>query len=55
MKPDHLQELAELEDTYWWHVAKQQLITSLLAKFAPSARTVGRRWHWLIPQSAGVL
>lgn len=18
MKPDHLQELAELEDTYWW-------------------------------------
>lgn len=35
MKPDHLQELAELEDTYWWHVAKRQLITSLLAKFAP--------------------
>jgi SAM-dependent methyltransferase len=35
MKPDHLRELAELENTYWWHVAKRQLITELLSKFAP--------------------
>lgn len=35
MKPDHLRELAELENTYWWHVAKRQLITKLLSRFAP--------------------
>ncbi len=35
MQPQHLQELAELEDGYWWHVAKRQLITSVLSRFAP--------------------
>lgn len=35
MQPQHLQELADLEDTYWWHVAKRQLITEVLSKFAP--------------------
>lgn len=35
MQPQHLQELAELESTYWWHVAKRQLITEVLSKFAP--------------------
>lgn len=35
MQPQHLQELAELENSYWWHVAKRQLITEVLSKFAP--------------------
>ena len=35
MQPQHLQELAELENTYWWHVAKRQLITEVLSKYAP--------------------
>jgi SAM-dependent methyltransferase len=36
MQVAHLQELAELEDSYWWHVAKRQLATELLAKHAPA-------------------
>lgn len=35
MQPEHLQELAELESSYWWHVAKRELITKVLSKFAP--------------------
>jgi SAM-dependent methyltransferase len=35
MQPEHLQELAELESTYWWHVAKRELITRVLSQFAP--------------------
>ena len=35
MQSQHLQELAELEDGYWWHVAKRQLITEVLGRFAP--------------------
>lgn len=31
----HLQELAELEDTYWWHVAKRQLVVRLLQRYLP--------------------
>jgi SAM-dependent methyltransferase len=35
MDPSHLDELIELEDSYWWHVAKRKLVTSLLAKHFP--------------------
>ena len=35
MDPSHLQELVELEDNYWWHIAKRQLVTRLLGQFAP--------------------
>ncbi len=35
MDPNHLQELISLEESYWWHVAKRQLATSLLEQFAP--------------------
>lgn len=36
MDPSHLQELVTLEDSYWWHVAKRQLVTSLLQKYCPA-------------------
>ena len=35
MDPSHLQELVELEDNYWWHVAKRQLVTRLLQRHCP--------------------
>lgn len=35
MDPSHLTELVTLEDCYWWHVAKRQLVTQLLHKFCP--------------------
>ena len=35
MHPSHLDELIELEDAYWWHVAKRKLVTNLLAKHFP--------------------
>ncbi|MFN8710783.1 MAG: class I SAM-dependent methyltransferase [Planctomyces sp.] len=35
MDPSHLQELVALEDNYWWHIAKRQLVTSLLTRFCP--------------------
>ncbi len=35
MDPSHLNELVALEDNYWWHVAKRQLVTSLLEKHCP--------------------
>jgi len=35
MDPSHLKELVQLEDSYWWHVAKRQLVTQLLQKFCP--------------------
>lgn len=35
MDPSHLQELVALEDSYWWHVAKRQLVMQLLAKHCP--------------------
>ncbi len=31
----HLENLAELDDTYWWHVAKRRLVTKLLLQHAP--------------------
>jgi SAM-dependent methyltransferase len=35
MEHHHLQELIELEDRYWWHVAKRSLVTSLLKTHFP--------------------
>jgi SAM-dependent methyltransferase len=35
MDARHLSELAELEDGYWWHVAKRQLAVEWLARYAP--------------------
>ncbi len=35
MEAAHLQELMTLESSYWWHVAKQRLATSLLHSYAP--------------------
>ena len=34
MDPSHLTQLVELEDNYWWHVAKRKLVLRLLKKFA---------------------
>lgn len=36
MDPSHLTQLVELEDNYWWHVAKRQLALRLLRRFAPA-------------------
>ena len=36
MDPSHLKELVTLEDSYWWHVAKRQLVISLLEKYCPA-------------------
>ncbi|MFO1002697.1 MAG: hypothetical protein U0936_20400 [Planctomycetaceae bacterium] len=38
MDPSHLKELVTLEDNYWWHVAKRQLVISLLEKILSSAQ-----------------
>ncbi len=35
MDVQHLNELAELEDSYWWHVAKRRLAGGLLSRYAP--------------------
>ncbi|MCP4507957.1 MAG: class I SAM-dependent methyltransferase, partial [Fuerstiella sp.] len=35
MQSSHLQQLVDLEDSYWWHVAKRQLVTRLLQKHCP--------------------
>jgi SAM-dependent methyltransferase len=35
MDPSHLQELIDLEETYWWHLAKRQLVASLLVRMIP--------------------
>jgi len=32
----HLDELSELEESYWWHVAKRELAVRLLRRFAPA-------------------
>ncbi|MDP6446517.1 MAG: class I SAM-dependent methyltransferase [Pirellulaceae bacterium] len=41
MDSGHLTELIELEDTYWWHIAKRRLVASLLKKhFPPAGRVV---------------
>jgi len=41
MDAGHLTELIELEDSYWWHVAKRRLVNRLLQKhFPPPGRVV---------------
>ena len=35
MDPGHLDELIELEDSYWWHVAKRRLVSDLLQTHFP--------------------
>ncbi|SFI14341.1 class I SAM-dependent methyltransferase [Planctomicrobium piriforme] len=35
MQVAHLENLIELEEHYWWHVAKRELVLSLLAEYAP--------------------
>lgn len=40
MQAAHLAELIELEDSYWWHVAKRQLVLDLLARHAPAGRLI---------------
>ena len=35
MQIEHLDELVELEETYWWHVAKRDLAVSLLEEHCP--------------------
>lgn len=34
MDPSHLTQLVELEDNYWWHIAKRKLVLRLLDRFA---------------------
>jgi SAM-dependent methyltransferase len=36
MQASHLSELIELEDSYWWHIAKRQLVLDLLGRYAPA-------------------
>ncbi len=36
MDPSHLTQLVELEDNYWWHIAKRKLVLRLLQRFAPA-------------------
>jgi SAM-dependent methyltransferase len=40
MDKRHLQEMAELEEHYWWHAAKRRLVVELLRRFAPAAGLV---------------
>lgn len=36
MDASHLQELIDLEENYWWHVAKRRLVTSILTRRFPA-------------------
>lgn len=36
MRTDLISEMYQLEETYWWHVAKRRLVTSLLQQELPS-------------------
>ena len=41
MDPSHLDQLVELEDNYWWHVAKRELVTNIVRReFPPPAKLV---------------
>ena len=41
MDKSHLTELIELEDSYWWHIAKRRLAVGLLKKhFPPPGKVV---------------
>jgi SAM-dependent methyltransferase len=36
MDPQHLHELIDLEDSYWWHIAKRQLVAEMLRTRYPA-------------------
>jgi len=36
MDPAHLKELIRLEDDYWWHVAKRELVCAIVERTFPS-------------------
>ena len=36
MEASHLDELVELEDSYWWHIAKRRLVSSILKSEFPA-------------------
>ena len=36
MDPSHLDELIELEDNYWWHIAKRELVTEIVTREFPA-------------------
>ena len=36
MDASHLKQLVDLEDNYWWHVAKRELTLKLLDRFSPA-------------------
>jgi SAM-dependent methyltransferase len=36
MDAKHLDELVELEESYWWHVAKRRLVMQLLSRYLPA-------------------
>ena len=36
MDAHHLQDLIELEESYWWHVAKRRLAGELLQRYLPA-------------------
>ena len=41
MEHQHLNELIALEDAYWWHVAKRELVTHILqSEFPPPGRLI---------------
>ena len=40
MDPSHLDELIELEDNYWWHVAKRELVTNIVTREFPAPATL---------------
>ncbi|HBL47452.1 MAG TPA: hypothetical protein DDZ90_29120, partial [Planctomycetaceae bacterium] len=40
MDPGHLTELIELEENYWWHVAKRKLVTEILFNEFPAPGSV---------------
>ncbi|WP_417389971.1 class I SAM-dependent methyltransferase [Gimesia sp.] len=40
MDPGHLTELIELEENYWWHVAKRKLVTEILTNEFPAPGSV---------------
>ncbi len=54
METSHLDQLIQLEENYWWHVAKRKIATNLLKQYvAPPAKVVeggigagGNLFHW---------
>jgi SAM-dependent methyltransferase len=38
VRPAELAKMFELEDTYWWFVARRELVRQLLARFLPASR-----------------